>query len=70
MHAHCVFRLTHAPDHWASYLANEGTHVLAANNVSAVWPWIDAVFANQDSFGNDAIANNSFNKVRAPTATE
>lgn len=60
--------LTPAPDHWASYLANEGTHVLAATNASAVWPWIDAVFANQDSFGNDAIANNSFNKVRLPFA--
>ncbi|KJE93977.1 hypothetical protein CAOG_04686 [Capsaspora owczarzaki ATCC 30864] len=51
------------PYHHNAYYAAQGTQVVAAANVNAVYKWLDAVFAAQDSFEDDPTVNLTSNQV-------
>lgn len=58
-----LFHTFPLPYHHNSYYANQGAHVVAASNASAVYQWMEAVFAAQDSFGNAPTAGMTANEV-------
>jgi protein-disulfide isomerase len=44
------------PYHRNAYYASQGIHVIAASNASAVYTWLEAVFAAQEDFSNQRTA--------------
>lgn len=50
------------PYHHHAFTASEGAHVVASSG-KPVYDWLEAMFANQPSFGNSATANMTWNEV-------
>lgn len=46
-----------APFHHNAYFAARGMHIAASLNASLAYPWMEAVYKNQDVFGGDVTAN-------------
>jgi len=51
------------PFHTWSFLINQGAGVVAANNISNIFTYMDLAFANQDNFGNGITSNQGSSSV-------
>jgi len=62
---HFRFHTFALPFHTNSFFANQGAHVIAHYNASAVYDYMNAIYAAQDSFGNSVTADLTINTVLA-----